>query len=482
MTISAMRVVSSFDTHLLPADLQQQAYNTLDCCVPMEVIPRLWEAADEHERRAYAFDRTMQGPAFTMAVRGICVDEDACEPAVAELRVKELRCLQMLDRFAEAWEYDKLFPLTTAQKKDMREWGVERFNPMSPKQVKQFLYGVCGEKPYHDRKAKGADTTTANEDALVDISIRSPVVGVIATTILRARELRKARSFIMAKRSPDGRLRCSFNVGATKFGRWSSSQNCYKEGLNFFNLPREARRILVPSTPERVMVNIDLKQAESNVVAHLANDTAYMKAHEGDAHTGVACDVFGCRPEEAKVKLGPGGMKLRDIAKRLGHGSNYGLGERHAARLAGLKVGKIRMLRRLYFTKYKGVARRIERMPARLREDPNFLFYTGRPHRYMGHWNDHAVVKSALSGEPQGGVADTLNIALYRLWRKYDGTKLWLLNTNYDSILLEVERDGMDDTLALIRAEMAVPVIINGRSLTLGFDVGTGANWQIASS
>lgn len=478
-----MKIISSHETEKLSYDLKQQAYNTLDCCVPMEVLPRLWEAADEDERRAYAFDRAMQGPAFTMAVRGICVDEEACAPAIADLRAKETRCAQILDRFAEVWEYEKSFPLTKGQAREMEKvWGVVRFNPLSPQQVKHFLYDVCREKPYHNRKAKGEDTTTVGEDALRDISIRSPLIGTIATTVLRARELRKAIGFINARRSPDGKLRCSFNVGATKFGRWSSSQNCYKDGLNFFNLPREARRILVPSKPSRVMVNIDLKQAESNIVAHIAKDVAYIQAHQsGNVHTAVACDVLGLTPEEVKA----GGKDTGSPywrAKRLQHGTNYGLGERHAARIMGVKVGLMRKLRRLYFTKYRGVARRIERMSGKLRQDPRFLFFTGRPHLYMGHWNDHEVIKSALSGEPQGGVADILNIALYRLWKKYDDQIIWLLNTNYDSILFETEKEGLDETLRLVKEELNVPVTIEGRTVTLGCDIGVGKNWKEASA
>jgi len=449
----------------------------------MEIVPRLLAEADEDELRVYRFERAMQGPAFTMALRGICVDEAVCAPEIERLAELEKRCVRILDRFAEVWEFDKSFPLTKVQQRPMlKEWGFSRFNPLSHKQVKQFLYEVCEEKPYVNRKAKGEDKTTAGEDALLDISIRSPVIGVIATTVLRVRELRKAAGFIKARRSPDGRLRCSFNVGATKFGRWSSSTNCYKDGLNFFNLPRSSRKILVPSSPTRVMVNIDLKQAESNIVAHIAEDEAYIAAHKsGNVHTAVACDVLGLTPEAVKAKGKDTGSPYWK-AKRLQHGTNYGLGERHAARMMGVKVGLMRKLRRLYFTKYRGVAKRIEGMPRRLRESPHSLSFMGRPHTFMGYWNDHEVIKSALSGEPQGGVADILNKILFRIWRKYDGKIIWLLNTNYDSILFEAEKDGLEETLELVKKEMHEPVEIEGRTVCLGFDIGVGQNWMEASA
>lgn len=436
-------------------------YNCLDCCLTWDVWdhmrPELEEDADC--RRVYTFERAMQGPAFTMMMRGMTIDPELIVEELESLRAKEKRCCDMLNTLAQVW-------------------GMEECNPLSPKQVQELLYRQCGEKPYHNND--GGETT--DSDALEDISIRSPIIGVLCQLILRARELRKAQGFLAAKPGPDGRFHSFFSVGATKFGRWASSTDPWKRGLNLFNLPKKSRRVIKPSKPSRILVNVDLKQAESFIVAHLSGDKAYIKAHEGDAHTAVACDVFGCKPEEARIIIGPGGRPLRQTAKSLQHGTNYGLGERHAARMAGLRVGRMRALRLLYFRKYWGVANRIKTMPERLRDEPNFLYFTGRPHRYIGDWRQDETVREALSGEPQGGVADLLNVALYRLWRLYDGKILWLLGQNYDSILFECERDDIARVRELVEPEMVVHFEIGGERLSIASDWGQGENWAEASA
>lgn len=438
-----------------------QVYNALDCCLTSDISETLQRelAEDRDAMRVYTFERSMQGPAFTMMMRGMTVDAKAASEELASLIAAEERCRFMINELSKVW-------------------GREETNPHSPKQVKELIYEECLEKPYHTHD--GAETV--NEDALEDITIRSPVIGVLCQLILRARGLRKAQSFVAAKPSPDGKVRSFFSVGATKFGRWSSQMDPWKLGLNFFNLPKKSRRIIVPSRKSRVLVNVDLKQAESFIVAWLSNDKGYIKAHKGDAHTAVACDLFGCKPEEARVLIGPGGQVVRQVAKKVQHGTNYGLGERHAARMAGLRVGKMRELRRLYFSRYNGVATRIKTMPARLRDNPDFLYFSGRPHRYIGDWTDEKTVREALSGEPQGGVADLLNVALYRLWRLYDGKCLWLLNQNYDSILFECERSDLAEVREKVEPEMVVWFEINGERLSIASDWGEGDNWAEASA
>jgi hypothetical protein len=41
-----------------------------------------------------------------------------------------------------------------------------------------------------------------------------------------------------AKLSPDGRLRCSFNIAHPETHRWSSNSNGFGEGTNLQNIPK----------------------------------------------------------------------------------------------------------------------------------------------------------------------------------------------------------------------------------------------------
>lgn len=465
------RIISNRDAESLPTTaLRMQAYSALDVCLTFGVHQALQKelAKSEDARRVYRFERAMQGPALAMALRGIAVDEAECKRQVAALEADEERLRRAIDRFAQAW-------------------GMPGCNPNSPVQVAALLYDACGEAAYHTHEG----TVTTGEEKLLMLQARSPLIGTIAHTILECRAIRKAQGFLKARRSPDGRLRSSFNVGATTSGRWSFSKDAFGDGLNFGNIPKSRRSMFVPSRPSRVMVNVDLKQAESNVVAHITGDEAYIAAHAtGDVHTAVAMDLWGegapTDPAERRKWLRDEpfflGKPRRHLAKSAQHGTNYGLEPAHASRMLGCKLADAKALQARYFGKYAGVKARIDAMPARLKENHVMVSPVGRVHQYLGHPSDKHTVKGALADEPQGIVADILNVALYRIWREMDGRDLWLLNQNYDSILFECERSQVDRVTERVRELMRVRVPIGDRVLVLDSDIGVGENWKEASA
>lgn len=467
-------ITTNLEAGSLPTALRQQAYNAMDAALTHGIGGRLGPkiAAKPDEALVYAFERAMQGPAFTMQMRGIAVDEVASTTEIKQLVEDESAVIRSLNALA-------------------KEWGVEGINPHSPKQVGALLYEACGEKPYRAKKKKVVNAeedpdelgATANEDALTMLQARSPVIGIMAHLVLRARELRKLRSFVDARRSPDGRLRSSFNVGATTSGRWSFSKDPFGNGLNFGNIPKRARSMFVPSTPTRVMVNCDLKQAESYIVAYLANDRAYVAAHEtGDVHSAVAQDLWpGTSPRE------PGflrGMSRRDVAKRIGHGTNYGIGERKSSKITGLPIHDIMDFREAFFARYPKVKARIDGMEDRLKANPRFVSVMGRPHRHMGAPWDGETHRTALADEPQGVVADIMNVAIWRLWHRHDvgdwPPKMWLLSQAYDSVLFEVEEEDLRLAKTAVAIAFNIKVPVNGHNIVIPYDIGYGRNWREA--
>lgn len=448
-----------------------QAYNALDCCVTLEIFKALKSKSDRYPL-VYNFERAMQGPAFAMATRGICVNEEIAKAESARLKDEEAACAGILNRLAAVFD-------------------VATVNAHSPKQVAALLYDACGEAPYHVRNAKTKQMqVSVGEDALTMMQARSPLIGVLAHLILHIRGLRKQASFVNAVRSPDGRIRSSFNVGATTSGRWSFSKNVYKEGTNFGNIPKRSRVIFIPSKSSRVMINVDLKQAESYVNANLCDDWAYIEAHEtGDVHTAVALDLFGDQiapnidPKvwvKMKNDLFPREMSPRDICKKVTHGTAYGVGERKSSKITGLPIAAISKFRIKFFGKYTGIHARIKGMPERLLEKTEFITALGRKHQFFGHPKDDETVRGALADEPQSIVADVLCIALWRLWRYYDGRILWLLCQNYDSILLECEREDVEKVKEILAWAFNIPIPINGRQVIIPYDVCVGENWKEA--
>lgn len=790
----------------LPLAQRQQAYNCLDTCITAEIHYALQAklAASPGAQLVYDFERSMQGPAFTMALRGIPVDEVEAQRQVEDLLKAEAQVIYNVRQLAAVWQGPTAIADSSPDEilKGLRRDKLPKgFNPHSPTQVKALLFGPleapepsaeqgCGEKPYKAKRkapsnsgtAQAADT--ANEEALLMLEARSPRIGIMCHLILRARELRKARGFVAAQRSPDGRLRSSFNVGATTSGRWSFSKNCFGEGLNFGNIPKDRRSIFVASSPGRLLANADLKQAESCINAYLCQDENYINDHEtGDPHTRIALAIYGnlCPPTEdpkAWVKVPnaviPKGKSPRQLCKGLAHGcltgdhevltrdgwvpiatarssgveiwidgkgweypsdwydtiaqdgelltfegqsysqrvtndhrmlthrgdaradaltksdrlrktalpwiggksdeimvrlsaalwadgsqqgnrtrfhfrkkrkierllwlarvaalkphirveqdgttsiefhgfpivkkaagawlleydietvlayldetclwdcwcgdsktqiattdaahaewlqtlcytagissqrrsierdesrktiwrvtmnsrkwarvssmrtgresaagkrilcpvtstgaflvrrqghisvsgnTPYGVGERKSSKMTGVAIRDIVAFREGFFGRYPGVLARITGMSKRLATDPDFVSVMGRPHRHMGHPADDETVRAALADEPQGVVADILNIVLWRLWIRHDigrqHPRMWLLSQAYDSVLFEFRREDLEAVREAVARAFEVHVPINGNDVVVGHDFGYGRTWKEACS
>lgn len=490
----------------LPTDQRQQAYNAMDACMTAGIHERLLTKLSADAALVYDFERAMQGPAFTMACRGIAVDEVAAGAEIDRLLWAEARTTHAFQRLAEVWTSKPATDVSEIRDRLLCGKPLRGTSPHSPLQVKNLLFAPlpdgCGEAAYKARTkrpanadgTRGEPSSTANEEALVMLQARSPVVGLLAHLILRARELRKLRGFVAARRSPDGRLRSSFNVGATTSGRWSFSKNCFGDGLNFGNIPKAARTFFVASCASRVLVNVDLRQAESYIVGQIADDHAYVAAHEtGDAHGAIARDLFGhLAPPDADMHAWvrapnaalPRGESPRQACKKLGHGTNYGIGARKSSKITGLPISAIEDFRRRFFAKYAGVETRIDGIEARLRANPRFTSVLGRPHHHLGAPWDPETHRAALADEPQGIVADVLNVALWRLWRWHDigdaHPRLWLLAQNYDSILFECVRADLDAARAACARAFDIPLCAHGRAFVIPHEFGYGRTWKDA--
>lgn len=456
-------VRSAAEAAELPSALRQQAYNCLDTCLTFGIWqalePKL--AANPAAQLTYDFERAMQGPAFTMALRGIRVDEEAAAFETRKLELAETRCTAHLRALAAVWLPDEAATL----------------NPLSTAQVRRLLFEATGEVPYREG--------SVDEDALMMLQARSPVIGVMAHLVLRIREVRKQLSFLRAKRSPDGRMRSSFNVGATTGGRWSFSRNCFGDGLNFGNIPKSRRTMFVPE-PGWVMVNTDLKQAESYIVGALC-DEAYVRAHEtGDAHSAVARDLFGLSDAEIRRPGFIRHLSARDAAKRIGHGTNYGIGPAKSSKITGLPRSDIDRFRAAFFAAYPGIKARIDSMPARFSTPKGnaYVSPTGRWHQHLGHPKDEETFRTALAILPQSIVADALCKALWRLWFWHDvgvqEPRIRLLCQNYDSILLEVREDALQSAAEAVERALDVTIEINGKPRKIAHDFGSGRNWKEA--
>lgn len=120
-------------------------------------------------------------------------------------------------------------------------------------------------------------------------------------------------------------------------GRLSSSDP------NLQNIPPAARYIYVPSDPSWRLLEVDFSSLENRLTAWFAGDTerlARLSQSGFNEHCWVAGQIFGIPYDEVEKdnsKDAPYG-----IAKRVGHGSNYGMGPKKIANLFDMDFGAVR--------------------------------------------------------------------------------------------------------------------------------------------
>lgn len=129
----------------------------------------------------------------------------------------------------------------TLREKELASIADYPFNPLSPAQVKKYLYEHKGITPY--KNAAGGITT--DDKALSRIirkhpELREPVL------IQTLRGLKKLKAtYLDVETDADGRLRCSWNPRGTWTGRLSSSQTIFGRGLNLQNLDPRFKGFIV---------------------------------------------------------------------------------------------------------------------------------------------------------------------------------------------------------------------------------------------
>lgn len=137
-------------------------------------------------------------------------------------------------------------------------------NPNSSKQVGEFLVSSL----HLPVPRTQAGNYSVDEKTLESLRARYPQHKQIIDQILCVRVLKSKDlgTYLSAKLSADGRMRCSY--GYTKTGRLTSSSNHKDEGTNLQNIPKHLRQIFIPE-PGHVFVDADLSQAEARVMAYL---------------------------------------------------------------------------------------------------------------------------------------------------------------------------------------------------------------------
>ena len=473
---------STLQVDKLSAMEQYWAYNGLDCCITFEVFeklePKLAEAGF-----AYDMSRTMQAPAFTLMHRGVRLDVNTCLSLLADLRETRERCEKIFYRLA----HEGLGIPSYFDSKHKRDFAI---NPNSPQQLQTLFYEVLAIPAItsFNRQTK-EETITTNREALEKLQ-KIPKAKPFCDLILALRDCDKQIQVLLAAQGA-GRMHCSYQVAGTLTGRWSSNESAFGGGTNLQNITDEMRRVFVPD-PKKKYAQFDLEQAESKLVAYLAlpwGDNYLRACLSGDLHTTTTKLVWPSlfpagTTDERKIAEQPfyRHFSYRDMAKRGGHGSNYGGSPAVLSMHLKIPRDAAEAFQHAYFGAFPELRHWQNSIRLALAKTRSIVSPLGRRCFFPGRPWDNDTVKSAIAYGPQSSIGDILNLGFYNVCKTLDsfvsdGGPIQLLTQVHDSILFQYDPEDEAWIIPKVAELLKIPVEINDKECIIGTEGAIGWNW-----
>jgi len=352
----------------------------------------------------------------------------------------------------------------------------QEFNLSSPKQIQSILFEKQG-LPIIAKTPKGQPSTA--EAVLAELAEDYP----LPKLILESRGLSKLKSTYTDKlpemiNPKTGRVHTSYHQAVAATGRLSSSDP------NLQNIPirsEEGRRIrqafIAPK--DYLIVAADYSQIELRIMAHLSEDKGLLNAFaQGeDIHRATAAEVFG-------LDLNDVSNDQRRSAKAINFGLIYGMSAFGLAKQLGIDRTQAQAYIDLYFTRYPGVKKYMDKTRAQAREQGYVETVFGR-RLYLPEINASNVQRrqyaerTAINAPMQGTAADIIKKAMLNIDNaiKQTSARMTMIMQVHDELVFEVHKKEMESAKDLIRnamtnaAKITVPLVV---------DIGAGDNWDEA--
>lgn len=346
-------------------------------------------------------------------------------------------------------------------------------NVNSPKQVKDFLYGMKRLVPIIIKGKASVD-----QNALKKLRTRYPSCQELEL-IIKERQLRKKLgSYLKIPIDPDGFLGCSWNVAGTETGRWSSGKSAHRRGLNTQTVPK-LLRFAYEASPERVFIQPDLSQAEARVVAYLARCAPLIKLFNDpkrSVHMENGIAIFGYAPEKDS--------KDYVLAKQCLHAANYMMQAERFAVETGITLVRAKEILAAYHATYPELTDWHARTRETIRLLGKLITPLGRE-RIFYHARAEILLTGSLSNEswrnavayiPQATVPDVLNQGMLQTWQELD--YMWLHHQGHDSCLVSVPYDKLGECAGRLATNLTRPIPMGDTTLTIPVEVAYGKYWH----
>ena len=355
------------------------------------------------------------------------------------------------------------------------------FNPDSPKQLQEVLFGRLGIES-RVKTPKGQPSTA--ERVLRELAGKGHKLPEL---ILRYRGLSKLKSTYTDKLPLDvnprtGRIHTSYHQAVAATGRLSSADP------NLQNIPvrtaegRRIRQAFVAPRGYRLLA-ADYSQIELRIMAHLSADEGLLEAFASgeDIHRATAAEVFEAPRDEVSAEQ-------RRRAKAINFGLIYGMSAFGLARQLGMQDQEDRREAQryvdLYFSRYPGVKRYMDDTRERAREQGYVSTVFGRrlylPEiKSRNYQRRQYAERSAINAPMQGTAADIIKRAMLRVdrWLDESGVDALQIMQVHDELVLEVAEDSAEEIARQVAGIMESAAALD---VPLEVDWNLGSNWDEA--
>ncbi len=381
------------------------------------------------------------------------------------------------------------------------------FNPASPKQIGEFLYGIIGAKPVmkkvKDKSGNIRMVQTTDEKALKKIMEQHPLLTRIVSDILDFREEAKAISSYYDFELLNGRVIYSLGPFATDTARFSSRKSNFRMldeedevvayGAQVQNIPDYAKDCFIADDGFELF-EADNNKSEARCVAFLSICVALKQVladKDRDFYKVLATIFFGLKYEDVTKEL------RNKVMKRVIHGTNYMMGIDTfietvgvkeilaGAALLNMKVSNIRdfvgFLLGIYHKRFPEVSHWYGEIKREILRTNKLLSPMGYTRYFFGDIiNNHKILRGAVAHAPQNLSVTILNKGFWKVYKLVvrEPTEIRLKAQIHDSNFGQYRKELRDKYQPLILEAMKNPVTVNGDMMLIPVDFKYGQTWK----
>lgn len=355
-------------------------------------------------------------------------------------------------------------------------WESERYlkdqfgdiNYRSVPQVMKLLSNLAFER------IPGADGTSTDKEVLERYVSYYPVGDQrrdFAEALLVFRAAEKAKGSFLKKlrklSAADGKIHCSFNLTGTATGRLSSSEpNMQNVPPKMCRIARKLpdgseevkhpgfniKKLFVPSHPDNLIVNVDIKGAELRVYTAYSHDKKMIEVllSGRDVHSSTAAEIYGLPYEQIELErhFKSDIKEKRDRAKRVVFGTFYGAGPFKIAEQINDTKEEAQRIINLLFTQYPDLRGYIDGVKEEVRAKQMVKTHFGRYRRFkLAHASkEHMAdaVREAVNFLIQSTASDLVLSQLCEVSEHIGEINGKLLITVHDSMTFEVPKAAVN--------------------------------------